>query len=115
MNQLSKEQYNDLREGQNPVIIAEKISFATNAPVTTDIVEEQPKEQKLYLKFNVNDKNVYNKVEGILSSYPGTSQIVVKDEPSGSVFMLKNRNVKINDGLVNELIGELGEKNVVVR
>ena len=79
------------------------------------VVEELPKEQKLYLKFDVNDKNTYSKVEEILSSYPGTSQIVIKDELTSSVFMLKNRNVKINDGLINELIGELGEKNVVVR
>ena len=67
------------------------------------------------MKFDVNDKNTYSKVEEILSSYPGTSQIVIKDELTSSVFMLKNRNVKINDGLINELIGELGEKNVVVR
>ena len=67
------------------------------------------------MKFDVNDKNTYLKVEEILSSYPGTSQIVIKDELTSSVFMLKNRNVKINDGLINELIGELGEKNVVVR
>lgn len=103
-----------LREGQNPIIIAEKISFATSEQ-EKPIVEELPKEQKLYLKFDVNDKNTYSKVEEILSSYPGTSQIVIKDELTGSVFMLKNRNVKINDGLINELIGELGEKNVVVR
>ena len=67
------------------------------------------------MKFDVNDKNTYSKVEEILSSYPGISQIVIKDELTSSVFMLKNRNVKINDGLINELIGELGEKNVVVR
>ena len=103
-----------LREGQNPIIIAEKISFATSEQ-EKPIVEELPKEQKLYLKFDVNDKNTYSKVEEILSSYPGTSQIVIKDELTSSVFMLKNRNVKINDGLINELIGELGEKNVVVR
>lgn len=103
-----------LREGQNPIIIAEKISFSTSAE-EKPVAEQQPKEQKLYLKFDINNKSTYSKVEEILLSYPGESQIVVKDELTNSAFMLKNRNVKINDGLVNELIGELGEKNVVVR
>lgn len=102
-----------LREGQNPIVIADKIVFPKVEG--KEEVEEAPKEQKLYLKFDVNNQATYQKVEQIVASYPGMSQVVIKDEGTGSVFMLKNRNVKVGDGLVNELIGELGEKNVVVR
>lgn len=103
-----------LREGQNPIIIADKIIFSTSE-TKPDFEVEDKKEQKLYLKFDINDKQRYQKVEQIVASYPGTSQIVIKDEVTGAVFMLKNRNVKVGDGLIYELIGELGEKNVVVR
>ena len=98
-----------LRPGSNPVILAENVSSWQKKEEENNISEK-----KLYLRFDTKDPDVYGKVKTIVSSYPGESQIVVKCNSSGSAFAFSSK-VDINNYLINELIGLLGEANVVLK
>ena len=98
-----------LRPGSNPVILAESVSSWQKKEEENNISEK-----KLYLRFDTKDPDVYGKVKTIVSSYPGESQIVVKCNSSGSAFAFSSK-VDINNYLINELIGLLGEANVVLK
>ena len=98
-----------LRPGSNPVILAENVSSWQKKEEENNISEK-----KLYLRFDTKDPDVYGKVKAIVSSYPGESQIVVKCNSSDSAFAFSSK-VDINNYLINELIGLLGEANVVLK
>ena len=72
------------------------------------------KEKKLYLRFDTKNPDVYAKVKAIVSTYPGQSQIVVKCLSSSTAFAFSSK-VDVNNYLINELIGLLGETNVVIK
>ena len=71
-------------------------------------------EKKLYLRFDTKNPDVYAKVKAIVSTYPGQSQIVVKCLSSGTAFAFSSK-VDVNNYLINELIGLLGESNVIIK
>lgn len=98
-----------IRDGKAPTVLAESI-------YSWEKVEEtvQDTTQKVYLRFDTKDIDIYNSVKRITSSYPGKAQIVVKCTTSGNVFSF-NTKVEINNYLTNELIGLLGESNVVIK
>lgn len=97
-----------IREGKSPVVVADSI-------IPWEKKEEiQTVEQKVYLRFDTTDSEVYNKVKIIASSYQGTNPIIIKCSKTGNVFSF-NSKVDVNNYLVNEFIGLLGEKNVVIK
>ena len=100
-----------LREGQNPIIVVDKI----NQVEKEERAEVKPEIQKLCLRFDTSNSHTYKAVESILCSYPGLAQVFIRDLKTGTAFIMKNRSVKITDALINELIGVLGEENVVRR
>ena len=97
-----------IRDGKAPVIVAENI-FLWEKPE-----EKVVDTRKLYLRFNTKDLDLYNKVKQITSSYPGESNVIIKCTDSGSAFAFSIK-VDLNNYLLNELIGLLGETNVVVK
>ena len=98
-----------IRDGKAPTIIVESIQswekVESSVPTT---------EQKVYLRFDTKDLDVYYQVKNIASSYPGKTQVVIKCLSTGQVFTF-NVKVEINNYLTNELIGLLGESNVVIK
>lgn len=97
-----------IRDGKSPCVIAEAI-------IPWDKGEKQGDSNvKVYLRFNTQDPTTYNKVKSIASSYPGNTQVIVRCTASGNVFSF-NIKVEVNNYLTNELIGLLGEENVVVK
>lgn len=56
----------------------------------------------------------FNKVQNTLSAYPGDSEIYIKCISTNSKFKYNNVKVNINNYLLNELYGIVGEKNVMV-
>lgn len=97
-----------IRDGKSPVVIAESIT-----PWEKKEIEVQ-KEQKIYLRFDTNDKKKYAKIKMIAANYPGNSQMIIKCTTSGNAFSF-NTKVDINNYLENELIGVLGAENVVIK
>lgn len=99
-----------IRDGKSPVVIAEAI-----IPWEKKTKEEPKREnQKLYLRFNTQNEEVYNNVKKITASYPGQTQVIIKCSASNKAFSF-NTKVEINNYLKNELIGLLGEENVIIK
>lgn len=99
-----------IRDGKSPVVIAEAIIPWEKKE------DDEPKceNQKLYLRFNTQNEEVYNNVRKITASYPGQAQVIVKCSASNKAFSF-NTKVEINNYLKNELIGLLGEENVIIK
>lgn len=97
-----------LRPGKSPCVIAESVQ------AWDKINEEDGSEQKLYLRFDTKDIDVYDRVKNIIASYPGKSQVVIKCTSTKQAFAF-NAKVNLNNYLENELFGLLGENNVVVK
>ena len=96
-----------IRDGKSPVVVADTIIPWEKKS------EEVVQEKKIYLRFDTGDIDTYNKVKTIASSYPGKNQIVIKCTSTGKVFSF-NAKIDINNYVENELVGLLGEKNVVI-
>lgn len=97
-----------IRDGKSPIVIAESLQQW-----------EKPEEKKIdgrkvYLRFNTKDIDISEKVKKIASSYPGDSNVIVKCSSSGQAFSFSTK-VDINNYLQNELIGLLGEENVIIK
>lgn len=97
-----------IRDGKSPVVVAENI-------IPWEKAEEKEVEvKKVYLRFDTKNIDVYNSVKKITASYPGQASIIIKCLSSKQVFSF-NAKVDINNYLINELIGLLGEENVVIK
>ncbi|MEG1500063.1 MAG: hypothetical protein RR400_03255, partial [Clostridia bacterium] len=78
--------------------------------------KEEEKSKSLYLKFDVENKQLYSSVIDILKCYVGgENDVVVVSENNGHAFKVKNRKVNINNSLINELCGIIKSENIVVR
>ena len=97
-----------IRDGKSPVVIAESITAWEKKET------EVEKEQKIYLRFDTNDKKKYAKIKIIAANYPGNNPMIIKCTSSGNAFSF-NTKVDINNYLENELIGVLGAENVVIK
>ena len=69
---------------------------------------------KVYLRFDTKDVDVYSKVKSSLLSYPGEAQVIIRCTATGSALNF-NGKVAINNYLVNELSGIIGNENIVVK
>ena len=97
-----------IRDGKSPVVVVDSM---TPWKKGEDVAI---KEEKLYLRFDTKDIDVYTKVKDIISSYPGKSPVVIKCSSTNNAFAFSAR-VELNNYLSNELIGLLGESNVILR
>ena len=96
------------RDGRESCVTADKISLMEDE---IDNVEET---QTLYLKYNTKDSKVSDKVNLILSLYPGPCSVIVRCTSDNKAYKL-GKKVNVNNYLSNELIGVLGEDNVVTK
>ncbi len=98
-----------MREGKPPSVVVDIVTqWEKKQPV-----DSKP-EQKLYLRFNTQNLDVYNRVKEISVAYPGDSQMIIKCSQTNNAFAFTNK-IDVNNYMVNELIGLLGEQNVVVK
>ncbi len=100
--------YNE-REGKDSTIVADKI---TELKQDADVQEVDKK--VVYLKYDLTDTKLYDKVNLILLLYPGESEVVVRSTADNKAYR-QNKKVSASNHLFNELVGVLGEKNVVIR
>lgn len=112
-----------IRVGQNPIIIVEKFNFIDNK-VEENKVEEKPQNvfggtntepkvlKKIYLRFNLSDKNLIDEVCEIISAYPGESPVNVQYQ--GKLYDL-NVTAEPSNMLVAELGYLLKAENIIVK
>ena len=96
-----------IRDGKSPVVIAESLT-----PWEKPLQVAQ--NSTVYLRFDTKDIDLYDKVKKITSSYPGKSSVIIKCTSSNKAFSF-NTKVDVNNYLKNELIGLLGEENVIIK
>ena len=70
--------------------------------------------EKLYLKYDTKNPDLNSKVKNSLETYPGETQVVVRCSSSGKAFTYPH-NVKINNHLINELSGIIGDENIILK
>ena len=75
-------------------------------------VEEPAK--TLYLKFDLFDTKLYDKVKLILSLYQGNCPVMARNTSDNKSYKI-NKTISANNLLVNELIGLLGEDCVILK
>ncbi len=96
------------RVGREPIIMVERISVMKEQQE-----QEENKDRTLYLKYNSKDKKLNDKVILILSLYKGNYPVCVRCTSDNKAYKLSKR-VNGNNHLINELIGLLGEGNVIL-
>ena len=96
-----------IRDGKSPVVIAENIK-------EWEKLEQANENQTVYLRFDTKDIDLYEKIKKVISYYPGKSSIIIKCTSSNKAFSF-NTKVDVNNYLKNELIGLLGEENVIIK
>lgn len=116
--------YKHLIDEDKLITVKGKISIRNFTPsvIAEEIIpwikpEEEKKEdksQKLYLKFDTKNIDIYNKVMKSLQSYGGDCQVVIKCSTMNKAFSL-NFNVEPNNYLLNELYGIIGNENVILK
>jgi hypothetical protein len=77
-------------------------------------VENAEVETKLYLKYDLTDDIMNNKVYGILRNYPGKNQVIAKCTARNKAFMIPYK-VDNSVAMQNELLGILGEDCVKIK
>ncbi len=103
------------------ITVKGRISMRNGAPSVTaeEIIpwhkkEDEVKkaqEEKLYLKFDTKDIDLFGKVTSALRAYPGETEVVIKCTSNNRPFAF-NQKVETGNYLLNELYGLLGVDNV---
>ena len=97
-----------IRDGEAPVVMAESfVRWSDPAP------KEEQKNQKLCLKFDMQNKALYDKVYDTLLSYKGNSEVFSKCTTTEKKYKMPLK-VNVVNHLINELNGLIGEENVIV-
>ena len=102
------------RQGEKPVIYAEKLSLWNNAEeVQQKPIGDQPKpiEQKIFLRFDL-DSNLKERVFEILDSYPGKVPVFVRSK--SQMFSVK-KSIDPKNACLAELEILLGKENVFLK
>lgn len=97
-----------MRNGTPSVTAEEIIPWKRRGEVAEEDVNE-----KLYLRFDTKDIDIFNKVKSTLNAYPGDTEVVIKCTSTNKAFSY-NQKVDTGNYLLNELYGVLGMENVKV-
>ncbi len=113
--------FKHLVEEDNLVTIKGKISMRNGTPSVNaqEVIAwkkrgdeaEVDKSEKLYLRFDTKDIDTYNKIRATLNAYPGEAEVVIKCTTFNKAFAY-NAKVDLNNYLLNELYGIIGQDNV---
>ena len=101
----------NIRDGMPPSAVGEVVMLWKDEDERAE--KAKPKE-RLCLRFDTKNPDIYSKVKNSIASYPGETQVVIKCTSSNKVFVYQQQ-AKINNYLVNELSGIIGNENIVVQ
>lgn len=112
-------------EEDNLISVKGKISLRNDIPsvIAEDIIPwqkeeqdvvEEKKEVTLYIRCNTKDFDNFNKVKDVLANYHGNSPVIIKCTSTNKAFSYSQK-VNVNNYLLNELYGIIGEDNVIAK
>ncbi len=92
-----------LRDGELPSVLVDTITpWTKETPTENNVEVEVQKPKTLYLKYDLTDISLHNKIFSVLKSYLGTTPVIVKCSVTNKTFKL-NVNVDASSFMVNEL------------
>ena len=105
------------REGDNPIIIAEKITFIDNKQGET---AEEPKvkevvqtgDERLFLKYDIENESLTSEIMGVLNASQGAVPVFVQ---SGRQMFALNARVNPTKSMMAELVSLLGESCIKLK
>lgn len=105
------------RTGEKPIIIAEKVApFNGKSPVQKEeqrpVISPTEIAEKIYLKYNIEDDGLNDKIISILSGHVGKSPVIVQSNKT--LYSLSAR-ARVNPALIAELKAVVGEDCVKVK
>ena len=98
------------RPGKEPVVMVERLSLMQNYEQKEEVVADKT----LYLKYNMEDQKISDKINLVLSLYKGEYPVVVRSTADNKAYRLPQK-VNGNNHLINELIGVVGDGNVILK
>ena len=101
----------NIRDGMAPSAVGEVVILWKDED---ESVTKAKQKQRLCLRFDTKNPDVYSKVKNSIASYPGETPVVIKCSSSNKVFNYQQQ-VRINNYLLNELRGIIGNENIVVQ
>ena len=101
----------NIRDGMPPSAVGEVVMLWKDEE---DRAEKAKPKERLCLRFDTKNPDIYSKVKNSIASYPGETQVVIKCTSSNKVFVYQQQ-AKVNNYLVNELSGIIGNENIVVQ
>ena len=107
----------NLRAGENPVILLEKIEDLGQEEKSEDkdnIEEKKEYEPKLYLRFDFTNEALQKEVFSILENYIGKTKIWVRCIATKNLYELP-KTVNVTKALLYELYKVIGEDNTVFK
>jgi len=104
----------NIREGELPTIMPNNVIPWESEEVDAAKGEASTKKKTLYLKYDLTNPDLSNKIMDVLKVYPGDSQVVVKCEAQNRAFAL---SVKINtvSMIAGELRAYLPEASIIIQ
>jgi DNA polymerase III subunit alpha len=103
-----------LREGDKPSISIDKVKKLTkNQENNENIEEKQENLQKLYIKFDVSNSEIKEKILNAIKKNLGESEVIFVD--NNRCCYKVNFKANINNYLLNELYGLIGEECVKIK
>ena len=101
----------NIRDGMAPSVIGEVVILWNDEETKP---QSAPTKERLCLRFDTKNPDIYSKVKNSIASYPGDTQVVIKCTSSNKSFVYQ-QSAKINNYLINELSGIIGNENIVVQ
>lgn len=104
-----------IKDGEAPVVLVDKIvEWKDEEPKTQEpapVVDNPDASKTLYLRYDTTNELTHQTTLTSLKNYVGQIPIIIKCSATGKVFKLSFK-AGVNNYLLNELIGLLGEENV---
>ena len=101
----------NIRDGMAPSAVGEVVILWKDDESKQ---EKKQSKERLCLRFDTKNPDIYSKVKNTIASYQGDTQVIIKCTSTNKHFVYQ-QSVKINNYLLNELSGIIGSENIVVQ
>lgn len=103
-----------IREGEAPIVLADKITLFDERNNQPQAPKQPVKTEKLCLKFDTKDKELYKDILEVLENYFGTSEVFVNCSSSAKWYKVPKR-VDLKSNLQAELLAYLDTENIQIK
>jgi DNA polymerase III subunit alpha len=102
-----------LREGERPIVTLFNVEIWANEQTKQRVIEQEQKQQTLYLKYDLQNEKLNEKVLKVLEKHFGDTKVIVKCASTNQAFNI-NSPVKINARLLAELKAYIADEFIKV-